>query len=114
MKLVQMVAVLAVASALAPAIFAQTADPHHPSQATTPAPAQPPQPSYAQPGMGCMSMMNMMGGMPMINMMGMMAPDMTSMATIDRVEGRIAFLRAELEITEAQTNAWTAFADPCA
>ena len=33
------------------------------------------------------------------------------MATIDRVEGRIAFLRTELRITEAQTSAWNAFAD---
>ena len=33
------------------------------------------------------------------------------MATIDRVEGRIAFLRAELRITDAQNAAWNAFAD---
>jgi hypothetical protein len=33
------------------------------------------------------------------------------MATIDRVEGRIAFLRTELKITEAQTGAWDAFAE---
>ena len=30
---------------------------------------------------------------------------------IDRIEGRIAFLRAELKIAEAQSQAWTAFAD---
>jgi LTXXQ motif family protein len=36
---------------------------------------------------------------------------MGGMATIDRVEGRIAFLRAELKITEAQTSAWDAFAE---
>lgn len=35
--------------------------------------------------------------------MGMMAPD--------RVEGRIAFLRTELQITDAQATAWDAFAD---
>ena len=35
--------------------------------------------------------------------MGMMAPK--------RVEGRIAFLRTELQITEAQTPVWNAFAD---
>ncbi|MCC7282469.1 MAG: Spy/CpxP family protein refolding chaperone [Acetobacteraceae bacterium] len=28
-----------------------------------------------------------------------------------RIEGRIAFLRTELQITEAQTGAWNAFAD---
>jgi hypothetical protein len=55
--------------------------------------------------------------MPMMNMagmMGMMGPTglgMGGMATIDRVEGRIAFLRAELEITDAQTTAWNAFAE---
>jgi hypothetical protein len=71
--------------------------------------------------MGDMPMMNMMGrmrdmmgGMPMMNMMAMMrmmemmGPGMTA---IDRIEGRIAFLRAELNITEAQASAWNAFAD---
>jgi len=33
------------------------------------------------------------------------------MATIDHVEGRIAFLRTELKITDGQTNVWNAFAD---
>ena len=33
------------------------------------------------------------------------------MAAIDRIEGRIAFLRAELKITESQASAWNAFAD---
>jgi hypothetical protein len=36
---------------------------------------------------------------------------MGGMATIDRVEGRIAFLRTELKITEAQTGAWDVFAE---
>jgi hypothetical protein len=59
----------------------------------------------------------MMGGMPMMNMMGMMrmmvmsGPGMGGMATIDRVEGRISFLRTELKITNAQEKAWNAFAD---
>jgi hypothetical protein len=107
-----------VASAQAP-----TSDPHHPPQSATPAPA-PAQPPTTQPGtgtMGDMPMMNMMGrmrdmmgGMPMMNMMAMMrmmemmGPGMTA---IDRIEGRIAFLRAELNITEAQASAWNAFAD---
>jgi hypothetical protein len=83
-------------------------DAHHPPQATTPAPA--PTPPPGQPGMG-----GMMGSMPMMRMMRMM--DMMSggaapgMGMIDRVEGRIAFLRAELKITEAQAGAWNAFAD---
>ena len=33
------------------------------------------------------------------------------MATIDHVEGRIAFLHTELKITDAQTSAWNAFSD---
>ena len=64
--------------------------------------------------MGDMPMMNMGGGMPMMNMMAMMRMmEMMGpgMAAIDRIEGRIAFLRAELNITEAQASAWNAFAD---
>ena len=104
MKIVQIGLALALASAYAPAALAQAADPHHPPQAATP----------AQPAMGGMPMMNMMSGMPMTNMMGMMrmmGPGMTGMATIDRVEGRIAFLRTELKIGEPQVSAWNAFAD---
>ena len=41
----------------------------------------------------------------------MMGGGMGGMATIDRVEGRIAFLRAELKITDAQADAWNGFAD---
>jgi LTXXQ motif family protein len=55
--------------------------------------------------MGDMPMMNMMGMMRMMEMMG------PGMAAIDRIKGRIAFLRAELNITEAQANVWNAFAD---
>ena len=82
---------------------------HHPSQAATPAQPAPP---TSQPGMG---MMNMMGGdasmMEMMRMMRTASSGMGGMATIDRVEGRIAFLRTELKISEAQTSAWDAFAD---
>lgn len=111
---------------------------HHPTDATTaqaapgttapaPAPAVPGQGGAGQaPAMGMMGggtgmmggdmgammqrMMPMMRGMMaqrgmerMDGPMGMMAPR--------RVEGRIAFLRTELQITEAQTPAWNAFAD---
>jgi hypothetical protein len=96
-------------------------DPHHPPQTATPAPAPAqPTPPAGQPGMGGMPVMNMIGGMPMMNMMGGMPMHMMmmrmmgmmgpGMATIDRVEGRIAFLRAELKITDAQASAWDAFA----
>ena len=57
------------------------------------------------------------GNMPMMNMMQMMGSGrgsgcgMAGMGTIDRVEGRIAFLRTELKITDAQSAGWSAFAD---
>jgi hypothetical protein len=125
---VMLAATTAVASAQAPT----AGDPHHPPQSATPAPA-PAQPPTSQPGtgrVGDMPMMNMMGrmrdmmgGMPM-NMMGGDMPMMNMMAmmrmmemmgpgttAIDRIEGRIAFLGAELNITEAQASAWNAFAD---
>lgn len=107
-------------------------DAHHPDQNGAPAAAQPQSPA-GQPGMmgqgmmggaqGMMGGKGMMGGnMPMANMMQMMGmmrqsgavtgcPGMSGMATIDRVEGRIAFLRTELKITDAQNAAWNAFAD---
>jgi LTXXQ motif family protein len=58
-----------------------------------------------------MSNMSMMHSMDMMQRMGMMGSGMGGMATIDRVEGRIAFLRAELKITDAQADAWNGFAD---
>ncbi|MBR0714029.1 Spy/CpxP family protein refolding chaperone [Bradyrhizobium liaoningense] len=98
---------------------------HHPDQKEAPAANQtaPPEaPRNTGPSQGMMGggMMNMMGGgMPMSDMMpmmGMMRPSgggdgMGGMETIDRVEGRIAFLRTELKITDAQQSAWNAFAD---
>jgi LTXXQ motif family protein len=108
-----------IATTLALAVFASpiwwqaanAQDPHHPGGGTTVQPAMPPD----QPGMG--GSRGMMGGMPMMNMMRMMGmmrlmgSDMTGMATVDHVEGRIAFLRTELKITEAQASAWNVFAD---
>jgi len=89
---------------------------HHPQQQdATPAPAQP-SPPARQPGTG-QGMMGggMMGGgmMNMMQMMGSRQADcgMGGLATIDRVEGRIAFLRTELKITDTQSEAWNAFAD---
>jgi hypothetical protein len=58
-----------------------------------------------------MSSMSAMHSMGMMQMMGMMGRGMDGMATIDRIEGRIAFLRAELNITDAQADAWNGFAD---
>src|SRR5215831_16076595 len=114
---------LAATTAVTSAQVPSAGDPHHPTQSATPAPA-PAQPPTGQPGMGMMGdmpMMNMMGrmrdmmgDMPMMNMtamMRMMEMVGPGMAAIDRIEGRIAFLRAELNISEAQASAWNAFAD---
>jgi LTXXQ motif family protein len=60
---------------------------------------------------GMMSNMSMMNMMDMMRTMRMMGPGTTGMFTLDRIEGRIAFLQTELKITEAQTGAWGAFAD---
>jgi hypothetical protein len=122
MRLILAALLLASASSLS---FAQSADhDHQHGQKDAPA-AQPSTPPQGQSGMGGSSkkgmggggMMNNMGGkMPMMDMMQKMAMMRQpgggmGMATIDRVEGRIAFLRAELKITDAQNEAWNAFAD---
>lgn len=89
------------ALALTVTAWAQAPDPHN-HEGTTPGAAQPvPQSGIA----GMADMMHIMQSM------GMMSPGMMGMGMIERVEGRIAFLRAELKITDAQTNAWNAFAD---
>ena len=105
---------------------------HHPDQKESPTAKQPSPPAAPSGMMGPGTMggsQGMMGGrgmmdgnMPMTNMMQMMGmmgqrgaetgcAGMSGMATIDRVEGRIAFLRTELKITDAQSSAWNAFAD---
>jgi hypothetical protein len=133
----RLIVATALTAALSAASWAQTPAPaehdsHHPSDSTKsgPAPANP-APAASQPGIGGpeggmanMPMMGMMGDMKnmmsnmsvmhtmgMMQSMGMMGPGMAGMATMDRVEGRIAFLRAELKITDAQADAWNAFAD---
>lgn len=58
-----------------------------------------------------MSNMSMMQSMDMMQRMGMSGSSMGGMAPIDRIEGRIAFLRTELKITDAQAEAWSGFAD---
>lgn len=136
MKRLIVATALTVAALAAPALAQAPApaehDSHHPSDSakSEPAPATP-APAAGQPGMnspqggmGGMPMMgmmkDMMSNMPMMNMMNMMetmqaakmmGPGMGGMATIDRIEGRIAFLRAELKITDAQAAAWNAFAE---
>lgn len=95
------------AAAMNTSASAQAPDPHHPAEGGTPSVlAQPVAPT--PPGMaGMADMMRMMQSMHTM----MMGPDTAGMGTIDRVEGRIAFLRAELKITDAQTSTWNTFAD---
>lgn len=86
---------------------------HHPEGAApTQAQSQAaPAPSPSMPMMGgMMGNMGHMGGM-----MPMMRPMMGQQGAMgmpfEHVEGRIAFLKAELKVTEAQTPQWNAFAD---
>ena len=107
--------------ALMPFAAAVADEQHHQPDVATEAPSTTPAPQI----MMMMPMMNMMGqqpaGMPMMNMMGqggmgMMGPSAVPMAGMPmqdmgaHLEGRIAFLRAELGITEAQAPQWEAFA----
>lgn len=105
---------------------AQTPDEHesHHPDATTPAPAVPaPPPGGAAGAMPMMDMGKMMGSamgqmmatmMPtMLRMMqnGNVRADGRGMMPFDHIEGRIAFYKAELVITDAQLPQWNAFAD---
>jgi LTXXQ motif family protein len=115
-RTLSLAAVLAAAFGLA--AIAQTTDPHHPAPGDQPSPeARQATPQQADPMMGMMQdMMGAMPAMPMMQMMQMMsamhgqAPaggiDLT-----ERVEGRIAFLRAELAINDEQADEWDAFAN---
>jgi len=68
--------------------------------------AEPHQPAGAASMRGCM-MSEAEGGMPMMGMM-MGQNGMPMMAK--HMEGRLAFLKAELKITDAQLPLWNAFA----
>lgn len=91
------------------ALSQTTPDPHQHDQSAT---------ACASPGGGD-PMMQMMGGMmKMMQMMhgqagmgGMSGMAMPEMGMADRVEGRIAFLHAELQISAAQEKAWAHLAD---
>ena len=101
---------------LIPAAFAQTASDDNHSAHHNGAASQPPAAS-AQSGEMPTGMMGqdgggMMGMMGRGGMMGMCHPAMMGMMGMaGHVEGRIAFLKAELKITDAQISAWNAFAD---
>ena len=97
--------------------YAQTPpDPHHPEQGAGTAEAGPA--AQDQQGMSMPMMMNKMSGMMKMmgagqvgtGGMGMGGMGMSDMGMTDHVEGRIAFLRAELRITDTQEKAWEVFA----
>ena len=104
-KAILAAAVIAALSAALGFAQAPTDDPHHPAAPGTPQTTSPAGQATAGGQQG------MMGNMPMVNMMPMMGGAPAGMAMIDRVEGRIAFLRTELKITDAQASSWNAFAD---
>ena len=102
---------------------APSADPHHPdTKAQGAKPMTPPPGGQAGAGMGMMDgnmaqmmpMMRMMQDMHSMQMMdGMMPREGSGMAMMpgQHIEGRIAFLKTELGLTEAQLPQWNAFAD---
>lgn len=93
-------------------VFAE--DAHHPAgpQPAAPqasAPSSQPQPAAGasdaqRDRAGMMGMMGAGGG-------GMMGPAMAQMMSPERIQGRIAFLRTELRITDTQQPLWNAFAE---
>ena len=107
------IAVAAVTFALPMAAIAQsTPDPHHPQEEGAAAPSnQAPAPAPQQGMMDMMRMMQMMHQGNGMSGMGMQEMGMPGMPMMDHIEGRIAFLKAEIKITEAQASAWDAFAD---
>ena len=83
-------------------------DPHHPSGAATQGQPQPPMLGGM---MGRMMGGGMMGGGTMGHgMMDMIANCPMMGGSASHAEGRIAFLKAELAITDAQNAAWEAYA----
>lgn len=120
-----LVALISTAAAQSQTPLPDPTDTHHLADQPAPTVVPPMGSSGAMPGMmGSGQMMGMMGqpsaqaGM-MMNM-GSMMPMMQQMMSMqgggdmqpfEHVEGRIAFLRAELKITDAQTSQWDAFAN---
>lgn len=96
----------AVALAAAPALAQQ--DQHHPNAAAPSSGGAPSGMMQGMPGGGMGGGMAGPGGMPIMGMMGMMMGRATAMT--EHVEGRLAFLKAELKITDAQLPLWDKFA----
>ena len=90
---------------------AQTPDPNHAGAPAAAMPTMPPQAGMPMPGAGG-QVAGPMGG-DMGRMMEMMRPMMAGGMGMpfEHVEGRIAYLKAELKVTDAQSAPWNAFAD---
>ena len=108
-----MPAYFAVILALAAAPTLAQQDQHHPGTAAGSAATPPSGMAQGMPG----GAMGAAGGMPMMGMMRMMMGQdgmrgMAMMATAmsEHVEGRLAFLKTELKITNAQLPVWNNFA----
>lgn len=107
---------VALVSAWPLAVEAQTQpDPHHPQgqQELVPQPDSKTTGTGDQSGMpdGQGMMRNMMNMMRMMDRTAGTMPCMQDAASIDHIEGRLAFLRTELKIGDAQQKAWNEFAD---
>jgi hypothetical protein len=102
------------ALAQAPAAPGAATDPHHPGTPAGAPPATAPPAQHAPPGPGTAGTgAGMMSG-DMGRMMQQMMQSRTAAASLRpfrRIEGQLAFFRAELRITDAQVPQWNAFAD---
>lgn len=102
--------IAAIVAGSATGVFAQASSAAGPAATTTPAPAAQGMPTGSMSGTSVsMPMMGgqQMGGMPMMGMMRMTI----GQSTTGHIEGRIAFLKAELKITDAEMPLWNAVAD---
>lgn len=119
-KIAKVTAAAVLALGLAGAALAQAPgsadaehDSHHPEAPAGTPQSVPPAPGRAAPGPGMAGPGGMMGddmGRMMQQMMqGRMAA--AAMQPFRRIEGQLAYFRAELRITDAQVPQWNAFAD---
>ena len=89
--------------------YAQTQPEHHLTPDTHSTEAAPG--NQDQSGMSMPMMMNMMSEMMKMMGSGGAQMNMSGMGMTEHTAGRIAFMRAELQITDAQSKTWDAFAD---
>lgn len=112
MKCSASITALWLAIALVPARAQQAEAPPAPQQMTPRGQAMPGGGMMGSGGMGMMGEdMPMMNMMPMNGRMRWSGCGIGGQGATDHIEGRIAFLRAELKITDAQGAAWNALAD---